>query len=328
MSEMNSKALVVWCALLALACSCAAWGPVTHYSFACSSVYSHEPWEQCVAAASSAAPPRHAAASPVSARSLLIGSSTPDAFFFGAQPFMIASDCPSSAPALHDPVFAAYLVQWAIDGTVGGSSGSFDAVAFAKGFGSHVMSDMVGFAFKDGYFMANPVALVNDNIDWLYTWPLMLAVDAYYFTNTSLGSSPDPLPQGAMSPEAAEMLVRAIERYHALNPAAPLLSLREVTACNDVWSEHLAAVFASTRRTSSATAGSLVLAYDPYRGSLVEEATHAVELQRACAVNAVKYWLNEVAPTNGAPTDPQKAFLSTMSFIRSMYATGTCTPSL
>ncbi len=122
-------------------------------------------------------------------------------FFFGSSAFVMSSTCPAELAALHSPYFAGFMVQFT---AALHTSPTFNATAFALGFGAHTMSDTVGFGFPTGYFQTT----VAGGVDWLYTWPLMLNVDAYVFANSACGTP--VLPTQPISAEGAEFIVRGV----------------------------------------------------------------------------------------------------------------------
>lgn len=277
---------------------CCAWGPVTHYTVSCAAVRPDATPADCMRG--------------VVNYDLLTGSDMPDAFFFGAQPFMEASSCPPKAPALHDLAFAGFLFQAA---SMAPTGGAFNANDFARGYGSHVAADAVGFGNKNGYFARGPQ--VKGGIDWLYEWPLMMNVDGYILKNYSIDEA--ALPSKAVSSEALAFLARATASYQLLVPDFPSFSAGQLANCTAPWAQHLNFIN-KIASGSQPYAEQQLLNFDPYEADTMQQAASNVRSQLQCATQAVNFWLVQIQ--GGAP--PSVAASTTMAHIQSLYKTGQC----
>jgi hypothetical protein len=276
-----------------------AWGPMFHYLSACSTTSD----ANCLCSGQY--------------DDLLVGSFAPDAFFFGGSPFIIASACPANVSAIHDPVFAGYLVNWAPQY----STTSFNASAFALGFGTHVVADAVGFGFPRGYFMADPAVLVNQMIDWLYTWPLMVAIDSAVVTsNFTCGKA--SLPSHGFSTAAATFIAESSVRYAAMKAGFPVVDATTVQTCGSIWQTHVSSVAARNFGTPASASLETLVVYDPYGSQNSAEAQAALIMQETCAVHAISVWQQALA-SGAAPGD---AVAATGAALAQLYDKGVCSP--
>ena len=284
--------------VFAAAClsSALAWGPVFHYLVACGAAGSAD----CMHDGSGV--------------NLMSGAELPDAGFFGFAPFLMGSSCPANAVAIHDPLFAGFMLQLA------GNSNT-EVSQFAKGFGSHTISDVVGFAFPEGYFMANPAVLVNNNIDWLYTWPLMINIDSALWS-TMANSSQPTVPTKPISAAVAAFVANATQQYSKVIKDFPVLSAAALTNCSIAWQQHLNSVIGRVAAVPQSAALSLLNVYDPYHSSTPAASMAALQKQLSCALKGVQTWLGAIQ--GGAA--PLAAAQQAMGVIESDYEAGHCTP--
>jgi hypothetical protein len=300
--------------LVVLASRAVAWGPLFHYRAACSVPAS-------VAANTTA---------------LFLGADSPDAFYFGASPFLAgaAPACTPDLARLHDPLFAGFQLQLALKEAAAAAreaalyGDSFDAVSFAAGFGSHCLSDMVGFDFPRGYFNAKPAALVGAAVDWLYTWPLMVAVDAAVVTNFSTcrpgdGPLPTMLPSGGISAAGAAFMARATAAYRVQNPAFPAVNASTLAACSAGWAQHVQSVTAVALSTPAAAARAVAVVYDPYGSTTEQEALAALAMQADCSAAAVSVWQSAIVAGQSPTQAAEAAYAETAQ----LYKSGQCAPT-
>jgi hypothetical protein len=281
-----------------------AWGPLFHYDVACSSTNVSSP-STCLCDGAHT--------------ELFWGAELPDAGFFGSSAYVMSSKCPAQVAALHDPVFAGFMLAISPEFR----SATFDAVAFAKGFGSHVLSDPVGFAFPRGFFVASANFTVNSGIDWLFTWPQMLAIDAVVATSfVQCGGA--AVPRAAMSDEAAAFVAAATARYQTVIPAGsfPVLAVADVLTCAASWQLHLQAVRQVTAATAADAALSRLHAFDPYQSATAAQTLTALTQQRACAMASVASWVGDIS----AGVNPETAVNNALQHVQSLYAAGSCAP--
>lgn len=286
-------------AFLVLCGSVVAWGPIYHNNIACSSIRG----PSCLCDGTN--------------NDLLTGSVSPDAFFFGSSAFIMSSTCPPEVAELHDPVFSGFLVTSAPKYT----TPTFNATAFAQGYGSHVVADAVSFAFPDGYFKDT---LVNEGVDWLYTWPLMLNADAYVFGNASCGKP--SLPTAPLSAEGAQFLADATVAFRQSglgSPAFPVVNASTVLACSASWQQHVNKVNALAAATPGPAAAILLQVLSPYAPTSPSDAANDVAMQARCGVLAVQAWLQSL----GEGQAPATAAQNTLAAIATMYQSGICSPA-
>ena len=144
--------------LLALFTS--AWGPITHYQFACSELAPGQSLQDCVAAHPD----------------MISGDDFPDAFYFARD--VEGSNC-SGFAAFHDNAFATQMLLTArtytppvaaanAAGAAPTTTRLFNASAFATGFASHMYADDVG-------FYRSTIAPASTYLNWLRAWTVSAA---------------------------------------------------------------------------------------------------------------------------------------------------------
>lgn len=124
--------VVALLALLAAAPTVHAWGPISHYNFA------------CTAAAQSTFLP-----GAPDLQAMLIGSDLPDGMWNGW--FLSGTKCSPQANAMHSPILAGYMLRAAMQNV---SDADNYYISLAYGYATHVVSDEVGFASQGQMKMA------------------------------------------------------------------------------------------------------------------------------------------------------------------------------
>ena len=142
------------CVLVLCAGFAVAWGPITHYSFACQELAPHMPLQECIA----------------THPDLIAGDDFPDAFYFDR--FIEGSNC-TGFSRFHDNAFATQMLLSARTFKAEARPGerTFNATQFALGYASHMYADDVG-------FYSTAIAPSATYLNWLPAWTYMVAIDA------------------------------------------------------------------------------------------------------------------------------------------------------
>jgi hypothetical protein len=282
-------------AVAALAASAVAWGPATHYYTTCRAFAPTE--SECALNRGG----KHGA--------LLSGTEMPDAFFFGA--YVVGGDCSGLVP-LHSLVFAGYLLQTALNRTSVSAAERKAGVELAKGFGAHVAMDAAGF-FPGGY--------LKKSSNWIATWPLMTAVDAYV-VQQKLNATAAVVPRNVPNLTAyqSELISAAASKFNVTVSAA------QVWKCAAQWQ---LVVAEETVKAAELPAPSY--AWEMTRslegaadGKTFAKAVARVDAAVACAVPSIALWVAAIE----AGKTPQAAFAELITYYSHGFsAGGACLPA-
>lgn len=271
------------------------WCPVSHYTFVCEGSGLQKGAEPCIC---------QGGIDP----NLFIGSELPDAFAGGA--FFSEDLCPTSAPALHDGIFAGHMLQLAIS-----QNQSASILALAQGFASHAVADYAGFLPTGLLYTPLPT-------DWLTMFPFMLTVDAYLLQNFSATCTPN-LTVGALSEEGASFIANATAYYNTINSQFPVLNTTQVLSCTDRWARQVSEFNSQALNQLPITTQNQLQYFDPNEPASFEEAAADFEMARSCAKQVVNEYLQLLLSKKLAPED---AYPNAIDFLQSLFDAGQCSP--
>lgn len=327
-----SQPLLSLLAVLALfAVPALSWGPLSHYYFICSALQNVSlPFNtNCMCYQPPAPDSAKTAASsfslslaqnlqmltaypPIDVLTTLRGSDLPDGMWNGH--FFTGTQCPLNANHLHDPVFAGYMIQYAV------AANDPDLFSLAVGYASHVVSDVVGFAAFD---TSHPGYLGNASqpIDWTTKWIQMLAVDSL-IAQELLTCTPD-LPTTPATLAENTFISQSTQKYNAVNPQFPTFPPTDIAACTQPW-----AAAVNTRNDLSfsqaptQTLDTLVY-FDPYGAVTPEQATVNAKAAISCAVLGVQFYLENLLFVSAGVT-PMQALTTTLQQVQGLFSAGMC----
>eukprot|EP00756_Hemistasia_phaeocysticola_P044140 Hpha_TRINITY_DN1773_c0_g1::TRINITY_DN1773_c0_g1_i2::g.158595::m.158595 len=276
-----------------------AWGPLSHYSFACGELGAAN-LETCID----------------SHPDLITGDDFPDAFVFGD--FVEGSNCSGDLGAYHNNAFATLMLLRAPNWTSSRSPAGgrvFNATAFALGYASHMYSDDVGF------FSAGPLPPRSGYLDWLKTWVYMEAIDSH--TAASQGLLGLTIPE--LPTEGAEFVADSAAIFRkTISAAAPPVTAQQVEYCAKAWKQVLKDKTDEALNALTATWEHQIVYFSPYGPRTWQEAASDLDLARDCVRQVWRYYLSKVrAP--GA--EPGVVDADVAKYIASLYAAGKCAPA-
>eukprot|EP01062_Namystynia_karyoxenos_P064088 TRINITY_DN56951_c0_g1_i1.p2 TRINITY_DN56951_c0_g1~~TRINITY_DN56951_c0_g1_i1.p2 ORF type:complete len:338 (+),score=149.59 TRINITY_DN56951_c0_g1_i1:72-1016(+) len=283
--------------LLAAAPGCRAWGPITHYMWACSELAGQQDLQTCIK--------EHP--------DLISGDDFPDAFAFGS--FIEGSNC-TQFGAFHNNAFATLLVlnskKWTP--TVRRPR-AFNATAFAIGYASHMYSDDVGF-FRDGMLPPRGTTYLN----WLKTWVFMVAIDSY--ASTSAGLRDLPVPE--LPAEGAEFVAQVAAQFKRdIEPAAPAITKDDVMYCAAAWQQALRDKTAEALQSLTATWRHQLVEFSPYSAASWEQAAQDIATAGDCVKQV---WTKYVELVNAPGAKAGAVDAEVGQYIGQLYAAGKCRP--
>jgi len=248
------------------------------------------------------------------------GCDMPDSFYFSN--FAQYPNCSIDISFMHNPTTAGYFVKFALNtsntySSYSSSSDSLlDPLSLALGFGSHMISDYVGFHSSASY-LGIPVT------SYLLTFPFMSAIDALAIT---LSETPLITPSPWESLQAAQFISDASAYYHGISSSFPAFTVQQVYSCIGPWNATATslAALAELQIKPSQYYQSAVVHFDQFGATSFSEAQKHFLLSNDCAVKAVKYWANLIIQTS---VSPQSAVTSTFSYVDSLFAAGSCSPN-
>jgi len=205
-----------------------------------------------------------------------------------------------SLKALHDPVFAGYAVQQALQ------QNNPTNLNYSLSFGSHVISDLAGFST----FYLSPVS----NVRWLPTWQFMLALDSYVGSEwISSGVSVNELlslVENANQPidsEEAQWFANATQYYHSIKPDFPSIDANQAMVCSSEWSQLISLVTAEALIKPQTCYEQEITFYDPVSRNISNTneawdlAKSRFDAYRKCGINAVQLWQSLLIDSDASP---------------------------
>jgi len=233
----------------------------------------------------------------------------PDGTYFAN--FSQFPNCQLQVAKFHNGITAGYFYQFAIS-AAGQSfkSATFDPKSFALGYGSHMISDQVGFYPVKGYLGTVP--------NYVTFFPFMTAIDALVST---LGTFPPGEEWGSL--ESSGFLAAATKYYNNINPSFEPFNTSFVADCALPWAQtdaqlvELANLQASTGYYQPA-----LVFYDKFNATSFEQAVDHFKLANGCAVQAVQFWGNQMQNN----IDPTLAYSNTLSEIAGYFNANHCYP--
>eukprot|EP01116_Phalansterium_solitarium_P008115 TRINITY_DN2142_c0_g2_i1.p1 TRINITY_DN2142_c0_g2~~TRINITY_DN2142_c0_g2_i1.p1 ORF type:complete len:288 (-),score=56.51 TRINITY_DN2142_c0_g2_i1:155-1018(-) len=264
-----------------------AWGPLSHYLFAWQA-YNNSDWY-------------HEA-------SVKQGCDMPDAFLFsnfGEFPL-----CSIPAGWLHNPVTAGYFVKFAQ--TQNAATSTFSPLAFALAYGSHTISDIVGFFPSAGYLGASVQS-------WVTTFPFMTAIDALASSQVQPPASPWATADSSAFVVAAGKFIRGtISDF-------PAYATGDVDNCTMPWQvtqQRLTEIAALELKTGFYQ--SAMVLFDQFNATTFDQALASFRASNGCAIKAVQYWTASILDSD---VTPEAAFNQTVTFVEQLFERGACTAS-
>jgi hypothetical protein len=270
-----------------------AWGPLTHFSVACSA-YTGSTIDSTINC--------------FEKRSAQVrGADLMDAFFF-APKFVEYGHCRQDLQKLHDGVFAGHVVK---------AAETQEQLDFALSFGSHVIADFAA-------FLTSYLSPLGDQVLWLNVWQHMLVLDArlasrwneasgHSRTESAIRSVTEPVERGD-----AHFLANVTRSYHNVNAESPVASADEILKCSTEWSETIKPTSVEQMRRNEPDIASAMVFWDKDAQSSVV-ANQRFDAFRACAVKAVKHWQSLILNSTISAEDAFNAMPP--------YVVGNCPPN-
>jgi hypothetical protein len=316
-----------------------AWGPISHQTFNCLALHPTMDVGACITS--------------VAGGTFGFGSDAPDMFGFGA--FNITDDpqylC-KNLTYVHDPVFAGFMVQLALNQSASSSSTStsistsefdtpnstFDAVSFSQAFAGHIMGDLVGFNAQGGVLCSKEASQCNAaGILYMPEWGYMAALDAFFFHtyNMSQYYKEMPVPNSkTLGPDGARFISQASYLYSQTTPSFAPVSPEAVLQCASYWRGNMQYVYDRAMFYDSSAQNQQFLMSE-LEFFLPKHATHAssqvagkladassyILAQAACASATVEYFMKNIQ-LPGA--DPLQTVKQAVAFVSHQYMNGGC----
>eukprot|EP00054_Salpingoeca_dolichothecata_P028205 m.212323 g.212323 ORF g.212323 m.212323 type:complete len:260 (+) comp26154_c0_seq16:633-1412(+) len=226
----------------------------------------------------------------------VIASDLPDAFYFST--FIEGSNCSGSDLAdLHNVNFAGFLVQTAGNDSLLGP--------FARAYGSHIMTDTIGFSPQGflGWFNGN----------WLQMWPFMATLDGV------IGKQQLKFPQDSvLFNTIGETEAQFFAQTTALFTGVPSLTTQQVLECSAAWSKQIKASALLSQSKSQATLEDELALWSPYPGGFANQ-TLLAEKQASCAADLTQFWWKALETM-----DPYHAGKAAQTKARELFEEGLC----
>lgn len=238
---------------------------------------------------------------------LLLGLIAPDAFFFTPN-FVFGSKC-KNTPALHDLIFAGYMLQFSIINPVPG----FNASSFSVGYATHIAADYPAFQNAHSY-------LSSKFPNWLNVWSTMKTLDSYVYR--AQGSCMAKIPS-SISNLAAQYISDATAFYNANNPDFPIITVDEITECFNDWGTLVNDNLRSATLTQRATNENELVINDPYQATTLNQALQNFESVKNCSIASISHWLKLATASCASPREAQRDLVK---FIDQMISDGKCQP--
>jgi len=282
--RMPSMKLIVPLTLL-FAAQALAWGPVTHQVFGCR--LAGDGSDVCFTTAKG--------------RSLVLGSSAPDAFKL----FL-----PGGNP-LHSSDFAAFQLRFA-ERDPAGTTPSFDAIAYSHGFGAHIAQDSVGHR-KDGYLPGN-VSAHNDH--------LREAV-ADTFTAETFPGGYESQRFSAFGDGTISFCTAVIQAYGKQKGNEKLANVSHQAVAEAMRSFDSLEFWEQIAIAANVLYRSEMVALDPYKPSDFAEARANFERVASCSQEASLAWIESISIPETTGLAAQKAVAEK---VKTLFAEGRCQP--
>lgn len=251
-----------------------------------------------------------------SATTTIQGSDSPDAFFFGANSFSAGVAICPSATQFHNLTFAGYLYKYAT---------TDDEKVFARGFGSHMITDAVGFNPLGGMLSTGLNVSGSGSLNWLMMWPHMMTIDVLVAStyNVDVKQYPSVIPSqsliGFLAASAARYSKEVDPKFDPLNPAV-------VKGCLTNWAAAQRKIikfeaFEQTLGQSILQARTSFFSQRPNQNSpnAFSESVALLKKQMGCSITATKNWADLVTRFS-----PLEAEILTVEKITNLYQFGSC----
>eukprot|EP01102_Stenamoeba_stenopodia_P021574 TRINITY_DN8736_c0_g1_i1.p1 TRINITY_DN8736_c0_g1~~TRINITY_DN8736_c0_g1_i1.p1 ORF type:complete len:301 (+),score=58.08 TRINITY_DN8736_c0_g1_i1:77-979(+) len=281
-----SLTLVLFCCWISIG---ACWGPYTHQIFGVHFFDQSEGGETPISACCGSTNVS------VCLWSYVLGGSSPDVF-------------KDVSPQMHSLEFAGYQLLFAKTYENSPSS-SFDALAYAAGFGSHLTEDAVG--HYNGGFL-NPE----------YDHPLELAVDTLLVKNYSVAGNSDFVLQEfdddgiAFVVAATSYAASQMSGFVALNSS---MVQQAISSFNSLTTEEKVLIDLNFSYELE------IVKYDPYSpANFTEAASDLTKAETCCGLSSMS-WLNSIC--YASPLSPIQAYNNVSTYITQLFSTpGLCSP--
>eukprot|EP01088_Endostelium_zonatum_P000492 TRINITY_DN10740_c0_g1_i1.p1 TRINITY_DN10740_c0_g1~~TRINITY_DN10740_c0_g1_i1.p1 ORF type:complete len:304 (+),score=52.78 TRINITY_DN10740_c0_g1_i1:46-957(+) len=278
-----------------------AYGPFSHYSFACAA---YQSWDSV--------------AINWNAITLHQGANLPDGMWDGT--FASGTKCPPNANILHDPVYSGYLIKWALDAKYKGNP---KFISFAFGYASHTISDIVGFAPQGGY-LGNYMGKVY----WTTKFIQMLALDSLLFQGrTSFPFRSEcvaqniVLPKNAIDQDLLEFMAVALKDYHSANSNIPLFNATQIGYCSSSWAPEVDKMNQYAQNQTQAATDSNLLFWDVLGLKTIEETQQTLNASFSCIVVVLRFYAQHAL---ARPSQPLQNWQDTLATINSLFNNGYC----
>jgi hypothetical protein len=133
---------------------------------------------------------------------------------------------------------------------------------------------------------------------------------------------PASAPKSPLEQRGIDFLSWVNSKYHAIQPAFPLLNSTQIQSCSDPWALQVNEMNALAEgQLPEATAQQLIF-FDRFGVTTIQEAVQNMEANFNCIQPTMQFYFKMITDLS---TSPETAWTATVGFINQLYAEGGCT---
>ena len=262
-----------------------AWGPISHQVFGCRILGLDD----------------SACFETPSGRSLVLGSSAPDAFKLYLE----------GGHRIHGFDYAGFQLRYAMEHT-GPATPGFDALAYSRGFGSHLAEDEVGH-HDDGY-LPGGVGATWDHLHEAVTDMFLERTFSGRYAVQYFSSFGEPVVDFSTAVIRAYGRERGDDTLAQASRDSVAEAMRRFDSL-EAWEQRVGAFDFFYRRE--------IVFFDPYSASDLDEAQENLERAASCSVEAAGTWRENVSNPDSSPPAPERAVHDA---VKTFFRQGRCQP--